>query len=100
LSPGCQHTRATCRPEGLTRIIADKASRRVLGVGIVGEHAGNLVAECVPAMEMGATPDDLAMTNRTSAKRVAHAISVCWARKAKDPRELERNSRPQQVITR
>ncbi len=50
------------RPEGLTKIIADAKTRRVLGVGIVGEHAGDLISEAVLAMEMGAEADDLAMT--------------------------------------
>lgn len=48
------------RPEGLTKIVADANSRRVLGVGIVGEHAGDLIAEAVLALEMGATVEDLA----------------------------------------
>jgi dihydrolipoamide dehydrogenase len=34
----------------------------VVGVGICGEHAGDLIAEAVLAMEMGAEADDLAMT--------------------------------------
>jgi dihydrolipoamide dehydrogenase len=50
------------RPEGLTKVIADKKTKRVLGVGIVGEHAGDLIAECVLAMEMGAQADDIAMS--------------------------------------
>ncbi|MCC6361237.1 MAG: dihydrolipoyl dehydrogenase [Phycisphaerales bacterium] len=50
------------RPEGLTKIIADATNRQILGVGIVGEHAGDLIAEAVLAMEMGAEPDDLALT--------------------------------------
>jgi dihydrolipoamide dehydrogenase len=50
------------RPDGLTKIIAEQDSRRVLGVGIVGEHAGDLIAEAVLAIEMGATAEDLAMT--------------------------------------
>ncbi len=50
------------RPEGLTKVIADAESLRVLGVGLVGEHAGDLIAEAVLAMEMGATAEDLAMT--------------------------------------
>lgn len=53
---------ATGRPEGLTKIIADPQSRRILGVGIVGENAGDLIAEAVLAMEMGAEAEDLAMT--------------------------------------
>jgi dihydrolipoamide dehydrogenase len=50
------------RPEGLTKVIADADSLRVLGVGLVGEHAGDLIAEAVLAMEMGATAEDLALT--------------------------------------
>ncbi len=50
------------RPEGVTKILADPKSQRVLGVGIVGEHAGDLIAEAVLAIEMGATAEDIAMT--------------------------------------
>jgi dihydrolipoamide dehydrogenase len=50
------------RPDGLTKVIADTESRRVLGVGIVGEHAGDLIAEAVLAIEMGCEADDLALT--------------------------------------
>lgn len=50
------------RPEGVTKIIADAKTRRVIGVGICGEHAGDLIAEAVLAMEMGAEADDIAMT--------------------------------------
>lgn len=50
------------RPEGLTKIVADAGSRRILGVGIVGEHAGDLIAEAALAIEMGAEAEDLALT--------------------------------------
>ncbi len=50
------------RPEGLTKVIADAGGRRILGIGIVGEHAGDLIAEAVLAIEMGATAEDLALT--------------------------------------
>jgi dihydrolipoamide dehydrogenase len=50
------------RPEGLTKIIADAKTNRALGVGIVGEHAGDLIAEAVLAIEMGAEAEDLAST--------------------------------------
>jgi dihydrolipoamide dehydrogenase len=53
---------STGRPEGLTKIIADKQTRRVLGIGIVGAHAGDLISEAVLAVEMAATVEDLAMT--------------------------------------
>jgi dihydrolipoamide dehydrogenase len=50
------------RPEGLTKIIADAKTRRVLGVGVVGERAGDLISEAALAIEMGAEADDLALT--------------------------------------
>jgi dihydrolipoamide dehydrogenase len=50
------------RPEGLTKLIVDKKSRRVLGMGIVGVNAGELIAEAVLALEMGADAEDLALT--------------------------------------
>lgn len=53
---------AAGRPDGLTKIIADAESRRILGVGIVGVNAGDLISEAVLAMEMGAEPEDLALT--------------------------------------
>jgi dihydrolipoamide dehydrogenase len=50
------------RPEGLTKLVLDPKSRRVLGVGIAGSGAGELIAEGVLAVEMGATADDLKLT--------------------------------------
>jgi dihydrolipoamide dehydrogenase len=50
------------RPEGLTKLVLDPATRRVLGVGIVGSGAGELIAEGTLAIEMGATADDLKLT--------------------------------------
>lgn len=50
------------RTEGLTRVLLDPETRRVLGVGLVGVHAGELIAEAALALEMGATADDLART--------------------------------------
>jgi dihydrolipoamide dehydrogenase len=48
------------RPDGLTKIIADPETERILGVGIVGSGAGELIGEGVLAVEMGATVLDLA----------------------------------------
>ena len=48
------------RPEGLTKLIIDPESERVLGVGIVGHGAGELISEGLLAVEMGATARDLA----------------------------------------
>ena len=50
------------RPEGLTKILADAKTKRVLGVGIVGEHAGELIGEATLAIEMGAEAEDIALT--------------------------------------
>jgi dihydrolipoamide dehydrogenase len=50
------------RPEGLTKLIVDPNTERVLGVGIVGAGAGELIAEGVLAIEMAALASDIAMT--------------------------------------
>ena len=50
------------RPEGLTKLVLDPKSGRVLGVGIAGAGAGELIAEGVLAVEMGATAEDLKLT--------------------------------------
>jgi len=50
------------RPEGLTKLILDPKSERVLGVGIVGAGAGELIAEGVLAIEMAALAGDLELT--------------------------------------
>ena len=49
-------------PEGLTKLIIEPDTDRILGVGIVGYGAGELIAEGVLAVEMGATAKDLALT--------------------------------------
>lgn len=50
------------RTEGLTKIIFEPKNQRVLGVGIVGPGAGEMIAEAVLAVEMGAVARDLADT--------------------------------------
>ncbi len=47
------------RPEGLTKLILEKSSGRVLGVGIAGSGAGELIAEGALAIEMGASAEDM-----------------------------------------
>jgi dihydrolipoamide dehydrogenase len=47
------------RPEGLTKLILEAKTGRILGVGIAGSGAGELIAEGVLAIEMGATAEDL-----------------------------------------
>jgi dihydrolipoamide dehydrogenase len=50
------------RNDGLTKIIADPETDEVLGMGVVGAGAGELIAEGALAIEMGATAGDLALT--------------------------------------
>jgi dihydrolipoamide dehydrogenase len=50
------------RTEGMTKLIIDPQTERVLGVGIVGAGAGELIAEGVLAIEMGALAKDIALT--------------------------------------
>jgi dihydrolipoamide dehydrogenase len=50
------------RPDGLTKLVLDKKTGRILGVGIAGSGAGELIAEGTLAIEMGATAEDLKMT--------------------------------------
>ncbi len=50
------------RNEGLTKIICEKETGRVLGAGMVGPNAGELIAEAVLALEMGADAEDIGLT--------------------------------------
>lgn len=50
------------RSDGLTKIITDPESDQILGVGIVGAGAGELIAQGAIAMEMGATAEDIGLT--------------------------------------
>jgi dihydrolipoamide dehydrogenase len=53
------------RTDGLTKLCFDAESGRLLGVGLVGPHAGDLLAEGTLAVEMGALAEDLAGTIHT-----------------------------------
>jgi dihydrolipoamide dehydrogenase len=50
------------RNEGLTKVLFDKDSHRIIGAGMVGTNAGELIAEAVLALEMGADVEDIALT--------------------------------------
>jgi len=50
------------REEGLTKILYEKGTKRILGAGIVGVNAGELIAETVLALEMGADAEDIGLT--------------------------------------
>ena len=50
------------REEGLTKLVFDAKSKRLLGAGIVGRSAGELIGETVLALEMGADAEDIGLT--------------------------------------
>ncbi len=50
------------REEGATKLLLDPQTRRILGAGIVGANAGELIAEAVLALEMGADMEDIGLT--------------------------------------
>ena len=69
------------RTEGTTKLIFDKDTHRVIGAGIVGVNAGELLAEAVLAIEMGADAHDLGLTIH------AHPTlseTVCFAAEMKE----------------
>ncbi len=53
---------ANGRDEGFTKLIVDSESHRVIGGGIVGTHAGDLISELALAVEMGCDPTDIGKT--------------------------------------
>jgi dihydrolipoamide dehydrogenase len=50
------------RDEGVTKLIFDNKTHRLLGAAIVGPHAGDLIAEAGLAIEMGCEAEDIALT--------------------------------------
>ena len=62
--PWAASGRSLClgRSEGMTKVIFEEGTKRVIGVGIVGPNAGDLIAEGVLAIEMGCDSEDLAST--------------------------------------
>lgn len=67
------------RSEGLTKLLIDQTTNRVIGAGIVGTNAGELIAEVALAIEMGCEVEDLALTihpHPTLSETVALAAEV------------------------
>lgn len=67
------------RSEGMTKLIIDEATHRVIGAGIVGPNAGELIAEVALAIEMGCDVEDVALTihpHPTLSETVALAAEV------------------------
>jgi len=58
------NSRARCNDdaEGFVKVLADKATDKILGVWIIGSNAGEMIAEAVLAMEYGASAEDVART--------------------------------------
>ena len=54
--------KAIDEPEGFVKILADSRTDRVLGVHMIGPHAGELIAEMSVAMEFGGSSEDIART--------------------------------------
>jgi dihydrolipoamide dehydrogenase len=50
------------RPEGMTKVIVEPETHRILGAGVVGINAGELIAEIVLAIELGADSEDIALS--------------------------------------
>lgn len=50
------------RSEGITKILFDKQNNRIIGAAIAGPNAGDLIAECTLAIEMGADAEDIGLT--------------------------------------
>ncbi len=67
------------RDEGFTKLLFDKEGGRLVGAGIVGPHAGDLIAETVLALEMGADAQDIGLTihpHPTLSESVAMAAEI------------------------
>lgn len=67
------------RSEGLTKLLVDEATHKILGAGIVGPNAGELIAEIGLAIEMGCDVEDVALTihpHPTLSETVALAAEV------------------------
>lgn len=67
------------RSEGMTKLLVDEDTHRIIGAGIVGPNAGELIAEVALAIEMGADVDDVALTihpHPTLSETIALAAEV------------------------
>lgn len=67
------------RDEGITKILFDEKNHRVIGAGIVGPHAGDLISELALAIEMGCDAEDISLTvhpHPTLSETIAMAAEV------------------------
>ena len=77
--------KAIDEPEGFVKILADTKTDRVLGVHMIGPHAGELIAEMAIAMEFGASSEDIA---RTCHAHPTHSEAIKEAALAVDKRPI------------
>ena len=71
------------RNDGATKLVLEPHTHRVLGVGIVGKGAGELISEAVLAIEMGAVAQDLELTihpHPTLSETLMHAAAAFYGR--------------------
>lgn len=67
------------RDEGMTKVIFDKNTHRIIGAGVVGPHAGDLISEAALAIEMGCDAEDISLTihpHPTLSETIAMATEV------------------------
>ena len=77
---GNARAKAVFQAEGFVKILADKATDRILGAHIIGPAAGDLIHEICVAMEFGASAEDLALTchaHPTYSEAVREAALAC-----------------------
>ena len=77
---GNARAKAMFQGEGFVKILADKATDRILGAHIIGPAAGELIHEICVAMEFGASAEDLALTchaHPTYSEAVREAALAC-----------------------
>jgi dihydrolipoamide dehydrogenase len=83
------------RPEGVTKLIIDPESERILGVGMAGSGAGELIAEGVFAVEMAALATDLALSihpHPTLSETLMEAAEVFFGQSTHVYRPLQRGA--------
>jgi dihydrolipoamide dehydrogenase len=75
----CGRSLTSGRDEGITKVLFDKKTNQIIGAGIVGPHAGDLIAEVALAIEMGCDAEDIALTihpHPTLSETIALATEV------------------------
>jgi dihydrolipoamide dehydrogenase len=90
------------RPDGLTKLLVEPGSRRVLGAGVVGTGAGELLAEIVQAIELDADAEDIALSvhaHPTLSETVGLAAEVALGVATDLPPARSRRPAPEHAAT-